>query len=145
MTISNDLPMLHDAAAPMIVLCIAYNVGFAAFHVAFWKVFRWPVTLAGSGRTNSAITQTLNVLITYCFIVYALALIAMWCADAPTATAAALGVGAGFWLIRACLQSALFPVRGRVSKAFTWLFAAGVALHVAAAALVASVLAVAPV
>ncbi len=106
-----------------------FDIGFGLFHLMFWRLFGWPSTLALSGKINTAITQTLNAMQTYCFFAYAAAL--FWLRADENVSVLALA-GAGFWLLRAVLQPALFSARHRLSILLTIAFLVGAALHAAA-------------
>lgn len=106
----------------------AYDLGFAAFHLLFWRVFGWPASLQRSGALNTAITQTLNLVLIYVFVAAAISI-------ALSRNTALLGAAAGFWALRAVLQPALFKLPGLAQAAMTGLFALGAALHGLAAAL----------
>ena len=41
----------------ILMLCGLHSFGFAAFHLAFWSLFRWPKTLASTTLANRAILQ----------------------------------------------------------------------------------------
>ena len=71
-----------------------FDVAIVVFHVLFWRLFRWPESLAGSGRLNSAITQTLNVMLTYVFAVYAAALLWQGSGAGPALLLPGVGFGA---------------------------------------------------
>lgn len=111
----------------LIILCIAYNVGFALFHLCFWRLFRWPKTLMPSGELNCAVTQTLNVMLTYVFFAYAAGLLATVLFKPETLQPLAIA-GTLFWLLRLVLQPWLFPV-SRASWVITMVFALGIGLH----------------
>jgi hypothetical protein len=104
-----------------------YDGAFAVFHIAFWRLFKWPASLGPSGYPNIGITQAMNIVLIYVFIAYA----------AITATQALGGsispilllIGAGFWLLRAVIQPILFGMKARVSNAFTVTFIIGLLLH----------------
>ena len=51
-----------------IYLCGIYSLGFAVFHVFFWKLFRWKDDLQKLSRPNRGIVQILNLRIIYYFI-----------------------------------------------------------------------------
>ncbi len=105
-----------------------YNIGFAIFHLCFWTLFRWPATLRSSGPVNSAIAQTLNIVLTYCFVVYGGTLIWAGVESIPLSPLLLIA-GAGFWLLRAVLQPVLFNMRNRISVSITVVFIAGTAIH----------------
>lgn len=48
-----------------------YNPGFAVFHLAFWRIFRWKEDLASLTRINWAIMQVLYLRLTFVFLVIA--------------------------------------------------------------------------
>jgi hypothetical protein len=90
------------------------DIGFAIFHAMFWKLLGWPERLEPSGSINAAITQTLNAVLIYVFVIYGSVLIGFAMADrlAPNALTAA---GAGFWALRAALQPLQFSMRTKPS------------------------------
>lgn len=106
------------------LLSAMYDLGFALFHLTFWRWLGWPRSLEGSGRLNQSITQTLNLMLSYVFFVYA---VAIGLASAPARLALA---GCGFWLLRALAQPVLFA-RTRLSWIMTAVFVVGAALHAA--------------
>ncbi|WP_295807136.1 hypothetical protein [uncultured Nitratireductor sp.] len=98
--------------------------------MAFWALFRWPAGLRPSGAINAAITQTLNIVLTYCFLMYGGAL--TWSALSSNQPHPFLLVaGAGFWLLRSTLQPLLFSMRDRRSVGITIIFLVGFAMHAA--------------
>lgn len=105
-------------------LSAMYDLGFAMFHLTFWRWFKWPWSLEKSGRLNQGITQTLNVMLSYVFVVYAASL---GLAAAPIRGPLALA-GSGFWLLRAIAQPVLFA-RTRLSWVMVAVFALGAGLH----------------
>ena len=117
------MPSLSDPTS----LSAMYDLGFGLFHLSFWRWLAWPHSLEKSGRLNQSITQTLNVMLSYVFFVYGIAIVL---APAPFQAPLALA-GSGFWLLRALVQPVLFA-RTRLSWVMTAVFAAGAALHAAA-------------
>lgn len=107
-----------------------YDFGFVLFHLLFWRLFGWPVSLAPSGTVNAAITQTLNLMLSYCLVTYGVALLWVGSVDGILALA-----GSGFWLLRAVAQPILFSLRPPFSIALTALFVCGALLHAAVALL----------
>lgn len=45
----------------LLPLCAIHSLGFALFHVAFWKLFDWPRSLQSTTVANRAIIQILNL------------------------------------------------------------------------------------
>lgn len=108
------------------------DVGFAIFHMLFWRLFSWPDALAGAGRVNAAITQTLNVVLIYVFLVYGAALILAG-STFGAGTALLLAAGAGVWALRLALQFILFSLNHWASVAITLMFGLAFAAHTIAA------------
>jgi hypothetical protein len=110
-----------------------YNLGFALLHLIFWRWFDWPASLESAGPINAAVTQTLNLMLTYCFLAYGGWL--LWCVTiGETPSPLLLIAGGGFWLVRAIAQPMLFSLESRISRWLLFLFAAGAAGHLALAA-----------
>ncbi|AKC86143.1 hypothetical protein [Pseudoxanthomonas suwonensis] len=57
--------MHHDLP---LMLCALHSFGFAAFHLAFWRLFDWKRELAKVGLPTRAITQILNLRLVYVFL-----------------------------------------------------------------------------
>lgn len=106
------------------------DLGFALFHAAFWRLFGWPGRLAPSGGLNSAITQTLNVMLSFVFVVYGAALISQ--AGDPEASWLLPVAGGLFWLLRLALQFLWFDLRPLASRLITAAFALAAVLHLLA-------------
>lgn len=49
----------------LILLGGLHSLGFAIFHMAFWKVFHWPRALASTGAATRAVAQILNLRLIY--------------------------------------------------------------------------------
>ena len=106
-----------------------YHLGFALFHLGFWKIFRWRDELARLGHLNRAIMQVLNVCFTY--LAFAFALLAF--AFPHSLVDPVLGLLAGLWLLRAALQVVFFRrVAVRINAALVALFLVGAALPILA-------------
>ena len=56
---TQDLPLL---------LCALHSYAFAAFHLAFWRLFGWKRELAKVGLATRAIVQILNLRLVYVFM-----------------------------------------------------------------------------
>ena len=113
------------------LLCGMIDLGFAAFHMLFWRLFGWPERLAPSGATNAAITQTLNIVLTLVFVMYGAALI--WQGWHGVPATMLLWAGVVFGVVRAALQPLLFGLRRRSSLLMFVLICAATLLHLRAA------------
>jgi hypothetical protein len=120
-----------DELVVLTAILAAFNLAFAAFHIYFWRWLGWPSSLQRAGSTNAAITQTLNLMLTYCFAVYGSYF--AWAAFNSQQPSPLLSLaGAGFWLIRTLAQPALFGFGSRLSVLFGFIFALGTGLHLSA-------------
>jgi hypothetical protein len=90
-----------------------YNLGFAVFHLMLGRLFAWPSSLVNSGNLNCAITQTLNVVLIYSFVVYGGAL--LWLSARGPSISTILAAGGGFWLLRAIVQPVLFGMPNKLA------------------------------
>ena len=52
----------------LVQLCGIHSFAFAAFHLAFWKLFDWKRELSRVGLPTRAITQILNLRLVYFFL-----------------------------------------------------------------------------
>lgn len=107
------------------------DLGFALFHAAFWRLFGWPERLAASGSLNMAITQTLNVMLGFVFLVYGAALI--WQSGQLVTHPLLPLAGAAFWTLRLVLQFVWFDLRPWPSKLIAAIFALTAVVHLLAA------------
>ncbi len=112
------------------ILAGTIDLAFAVFHMLFWRAFGWPEQLHGSGPMNTAVTQTMNAVLIYCFAAYGAALIYLALQPSAAAIAAVFALaGAGGWTLRTVLQFVYFPMQPRSSQAFTAVFVLAAALH----------------
>lgn len=114
----------------LLLACGMADLAFAAFHLMFWRLFGWPERLAASGRLNSAITQTLNIMLTLVFVLYGGKLLVLGARGDP-ADAYLIASGVLFGLVRSVLQVVLFGLHSAGSKAFLAVALGATALHAA--------------
>ncbi|MFZ5645180.1 MAG: hypothetical protein ACOY46_16515 [Bacillota bacterium] len=62
---------MSGLSGKLIFLSGAINLGFAAFHLMFWRVFDWSAELSSLSADNSAIMQVLNLAIVFILMVAA--------------------------------------------------------------------------
>lgn len=78
-----------------------HSLAFALFHLAFWRLFDWPRDLRGTSVATRAVTQILNLRLTYVF--FAVAAACFFLTDDLLGTRLGrclLGAMALFWLGR---------------------------------------------
>jgi hypothetical protein len=131
---SGMAPSTDNLALVSVATAGAYNIGFALFHLLFWRLFYWPATLRSSGALNSAVTQTLNLMLIYCFLVYGGWLLSV-SVNGTQPSLLLLLAGAGFWTLRTALQPVLIGLRSKLSVGFPIAFGTGTVLHLVAALL----------
>lgn len=107
-------------------LAAVFNLGFAAFHLLFARLFNWRDDLAGLMPLNRALVPVLNLALTF---LLALAGVLILFA---TPAQALLGGMALFWLFRAALQPFYFGLRHQASAVLFAVFLGGALLHGAA-------------
>jgi hypothetical protein len=111
-----------------------YNVALAAFHLGFWRMFRWKEELAKLHPVNRGVVQVMNLML----VAFLLLMAAVQVLNAAELTATALGrllmAGVtGLWLLRAVLQPLFWPSAPKgANAAFISLFVLGAGLHAVA-------------
>ena len=119
---------MSDATA--IVLGGIFNIGFAVFHILFWRLFDWKRDLASLTFINRQIVQILNLSLTLVFLIFAYVSLFH--------TAELLGTSLGralllmisvFWFLRAAEQVLFFRLRRPLSVAFFVVFLVGGLLY----------------
>ena len=110
-----------------------YNLGFAVFHLFFWKFFHWKEDLASLTPINRAVMQILNLCLTFVFLLFGY--LSLFCT--PELLAGNLGrtllIGiAIFWFLRMIEQVIFFGLRSKLSVAFTVMFLFGALLYILA-------------
>lgn len=113
----------------ILLLCAAHSLGFALFHLAFWKLFGWPRTLRDTTVANRAIVQIANLQLAWVFA-GAGALCLLFPAElATTAPGRAFLAGmAGFWVLRLAGQFIWLRVNHPMVHVLSVLFALGAVL-----------------
>lgn len=107
-----------------------YNLGFAIFHLFFWKIFRWKEDLASLTRVNHAIMQVLNLCLTFVFFMMAYVSIVFRTELSGTELGRTLSLSfAAFWFLRMIEQIIFFGLRHKVSSILTVMFLGGSFLY----------------
>ena len=107
-----------------------YNLGFAVFHLMFWRLFRWKKDLASLTFTNRSIIQILNLCLTFIFLV--MAYVSFF--HSPELIQTSLGktilvAFSLFWFLRMVEQVVFFGVKNRVSIILTLVFLLGSVIY----------------
>ena len=103
-----------------------YNLGFAIFHLFFWRLFHWREDLASLTHINRSVMQILNLCLTFVFLLFAyLSLFHSTELVAGGLGSTLLLGNALFWFLRMAQQMVFFGIRNRISAAFTVLFFLG--------------------
>jgi hypothetical protein len=113
----------------VLLLCGVHSLGFAAFHIGFWRLFGWPKTLESTTLANRAILQIANVLLIGIFLgMAALCLLLPNDILGTPLGHVMLSAMSGFWLVRLALQFVFLRVNHPLVHALSILFALGAVL-----------------
>jgi len=103
-----------------------FNLGFAVFHLFFWKLFDWKKDLASLTPINRSVMQILNLCLT--FMIFVMSCVSLFMPREMLTTnlgKSLLVAFALFWFFRMLEQIFVFEVRGRLSVVFTLIFLLG--------------------
>jgi len=114
----------------MIFVGGVFNLGFAIYHIMFWRLFRWKEDLASLTLINRSVMQILNLCLTFVFLV--MAYVSFF--HRPELIQTSLGktilvAFSLFWFLRMVEQVLFFGVKNKVSVAFTLVFLLGSAIY----------------
>lgn len=113
----------------LVRLAGVHSFGFAAFHLAFWKIFGWKRELAKVGLPTRAITQILNLRLIYLFLGVGMACFAFTTELHSTSLGrVVLGFMALFWVGRTLEQFVFLRVNHAMVHVLTALFVLGAVL-----------------
>ena len=113
----------------LLLLCALHSFGFAAFHLAFWRLFDWPRSLRDTTRPNRAIVQIATLQLAWVFVAVGLACLLY--PDEMTRTGPGRAILAGmalFWAIRCVAQLVWLRINHPLVHTLSALFALGVLL-----------------
>ena len=109
-----------------------HSLGFAAFHLAFWRLFDWTRELRKVGLPTRAVTQILNLRLVYVFLGAGAACFLFTDELLHTPLGRALlGFMALFWVGRALEQFVFLRINDPRVHMLTALFVAGAVLFAA--------------
>lgn len=116
----------------LVQLAGIHSLGFAAFHLAFWRLFDWKNELRKVGLPTRAVTQILNLRLTYVFLGAGAACFLFTDDLLHTSLGRALlGFMALFWLGRTLEQLVFLRINDLRVHVLTVLFVVGAALFAA--------------
>ncbi len=113
----------------LMLACAVHSIGFAIFHVFFWKIFRWKTDLKTASVSTRAIIQIANLRLIYLFFG-----VGVLCLLYPTelqSTQLGKAILAGmslFWIGRLIEQFIFLPYNRPVIHILSILFLAGAGL-----------------
>jgi hypothetical protein len=107
-----------------------YHLGFAIFHLFFWRLFNWKKDLAYLSIINRAVMQILNLCLTFVFVVVAYISI-FYSSDLISTSLGRVIIGSisMFWLIRLGEQLFFFGLKKRPSIILIILFIIGFIIY----------------
>lgn len=118
---------MSDSA--LLALCAAHSFALAAFHLLFWRLFRWREELPRLSVANRAILPILNLRLTYVFLGVGALCLAFPAELVGTALGRAILLGmAGFWIGRLIEQFVYLRVNRPAVHALSAVFALGALL-----------------
>ncbi len=113
----------------IILLCGFYNIGFAIFHIAFWKIFHWDSELKKLSFANKGIMQILNVQMIYYWLFVAIASFAFPTELLTTKFGNFFLIGNSiFWLLRTIQQFIFLRANHIAIHILTFIFMIGALL-----------------
>ncbi len=107
----------------LIQVAAIFNLAFGIFHLFFWVLLDWPGQLKRLSHVNRAVTQTLNICLTFMFFLFAGEF-----HSSNIGNVLLIGM-ALFWCIRALLQIFLFNLSERIHQFLLLLFIIGSILY----------------
>ncbi len=117
-------------ATTIVYICGAYSIGFAIFHILFWRLFDWKNDLNKLKFGNKAVMQILNIRLIYIFF-----LVGIICFCFPEELCNTplgrffLGGISLFWFGRTIEQFVFLRVKSRMVNILTVLFIIGAVLY----------------
>jgi hypothetical protein len=122
--------MMNDLSGTTIMIGGVYNLGFAIFHLMFWRIFRWKKDLSRLTFINRSVMQILNLCLTFVFLLMAYISFFNTSELIQTNLGKALLVGfSSFWFLRMIEQIIFFGIRNLISIALTLVFLFGCVIY----------------
>jgi hypothetical protein len=122
--------MMNDLSGTTIMIGGVYNLGFAIFHLMFWRIFRWKKDLSRLTFINRSVMQILNLCLTFVFLLMAYISFFNTSELIQTNLGKALLVGFSlFWFLRMIEQIIFFGIRNLISIALTLVLLFGCVIY----------------
>jgi hypothetical protein len=117
---------MNNLAETIILIGGIFNLGFAVFHLMFWRLFRWKDDLASLTSINHSVMQILNLCLIFVFLVIAYISIFFSSAMISTSLGKSLLIAFSlFWFLRMIEQIIFFGIKNKVSLVFSLVFLVG--------------------
>lgn len=124
------IQVMNNLTETILLVGGVFNLGFAIFHLMFWRLFNWKRDLAALTLINRAVMQVLNLCLTFVFLVMAYVSIAHASDLVSTDLGRTLLIAFSlFWFLRMIEQIIFFGVKRRASLAFAIAFLAGSVIY----------------
>jgi hypothetical protein len=121
---------MNDLSGTTIMIGGVYNLGFAIFHLMFWRIFRWKKDLSRLTFINRSVMQILNLCLTFMFLVIAYVSFFHSSELVQTNLGKTLLVGFSlFWFLRMIEQVIFFGIRNSISIILTLIFLFGCVIY----------------
>jgi hypothetical protein len=121
---------MNDLSETTIMIGGVYNLGFAIFHLMFWRIFRWKKDLSRLTFINRSVMQILNLCLTFMFLVIAYVSFSHSSELVQTNLGKTLLVGFSlFWFLRMIEQVIFFGIRNSISIILTLIFLFGCVIY----------------
>lgn len=93
-----------------------YHIGFIIFHLFFWKIFNWDVTLRKLNSIDKSTIQVLNISLTFVFTIFAYLSINYSAELVSTKLGLSILLFISlFWFFRAIQQVYFYGLKNRLS------------------------------
>ncbi len=128
--ITRSRTTMSNFTETMLIVGGVFNLGFAVFHLAFWRLFRWKKDLASLTLINRSVMQILNLCLTFVFLV--MSYVSFFHGPELIQTSLGKTILAAFslfWFLRMVEQVIFFGVRNRKSLTFTLVFLLGSVIY----------------
>jgi hypothetical protein len=117
---------MNSLTEAMIIFGGVYNLGFAIYHIMFWRIFRWKEDLASLRRVNRAVMQILNLCLTFVFLAMAYVSFFHRAELIQTSLGNTILVAISlFWFLRMVEQPVFFGFKKKMSVVLTLIFLLG--------------------